>query len=313
VPAYYASIVAVLLAWPLLFHAPGTGYQLATARGVYELLVHLAFLHALVLTYQGIPVGLGGVNNSWWTLTWEATFYLLLPLIAERFARRPRTWAGVALVAAAACRMVAFSGDRASSRVLTTLPAGLARVVPVMAEGIIGFGGHFAVGMLVAWHYVHHRSRRAASWCVVAGIVGVAAAHVWIGGAVLSVPGQVDPHTIAYLLGRPAYAIAFGLLLYGLAVTAPAAPAFARGAFRWLGDRSYGVYLFHGIVLALIAKHLGSIGEFRSTRAFLVVCALAVPGSLLLGALSWSLLERPVIRWVRRSNDAPVRGGPEVV
>ncbi|MEW6271096.1 MAG: hypothetical protein AB1689_17580, partial [Thermodesulfobacteriota bacterium] len=73
---------------------------------------------------------------------------------------------------------------------------------------------------------------------------------------------------------------------------------------RWLGDVSYGVFLWHvPLVLAVLGTRLV---RPRTDVGFVVLCGLVVPASLLLGWLSRRLVEEPAIRWARgRSRGKP--------
>jgi peptidoglycan/LPS O-acetylase OafA/YrhL len=74
-------------------------------------------------------------------------------------------------------------------------------------------------------------------------------------------------------------------------------------AARWLGDVSYGVFLWH-LPLILAARPLTAwVGE-RTTAGYVVLCTLVLPSSLLLGWLSRRLVEQPAIAWARRRTGA---------
>jgi len=74
-------------------------------------------------------------------------------------------------------------------------------------------------------------------------------------------------------------------------------------SLRWIGARSYGLYLWHYPVIVL-TNPVVNTGEFHLTRALLQVAA-----SFVLAALSWKLVEEPILRGgKRRDSQAASRG-----
>jgi peptidoglycan/LPS O-acetylase OafA/YrhL len=67
--------------------------------------------------------------------------------------------------------------------------------------------------------------------------------------------------------------------------------AFAWRPAVWLGERSYGFYLWHYPVLLMLHLH-------HATTAVCVVIAL--PATLMLTELSWRVVEQPFLRLKRR-------------
>ena len=127
-PAYYLQLAALFLAVLPLLH--GWSYWRSDLY-VYALnaAAHGLFLHNLApLTSASM-----GVNGALWTLGVEAQFYLLLPLVAPLFVRRPAAMLAAAMAIALAWRL--FAG---SDFLRAQLPAYL---------------GHFALGIVLgrAW------------------------------------------------------------------------------------------------------------------------------------------------------------------
>src|SRR5690625_3168931 len=69
---------------------------------------------------------------------------------------------------------------------------------------------------------------------------------------------------------------------------------------RWIGDRSYGIYLFSWPIQVFTEIRLASVP--RATRDLLIIA-----GTIGLAAVSYRLLERPVVEglppWRRRASD----------
>jgi peptidoglycan/LPS O-acetylase OafA/YrhL len=74
----------------------------------------------------------------------------------------------------------------------------------------------------------------------------------------------------------------------------------------WLGMVSYGIYLWHVPFRDLID---GWLGVPRGALALGLLFVLTLAGGIVLGALSWYLIERPTQAWARareRRQDLPV-------
>jgi peptidoglycan/LPS O-acetylase OafA/YrhL len=289
VPPYYAVLALCLLAWPLLTTADMAGRVTADAA-----FAHAMFAQQEARLLPGYDGALGfAVDPVVWTLSLEALFYLVLPLVAGWFWRWP--WQAVALaVAVGVAGRLALgdvAGARAESVLLSAFPLHLA---------------DFAAGMGAALLYVRLRpSARAAAVvgcvCAVAALVAIAAAGGADAGAV-----RDGVRSNALLMALLPFAFAGAVL--GLAL----APAGLRRAFeaapaRWLGTVSYGVFLAH-YPLLLLARTTLDFEHDGSRGAFLALTAFALPASLLAGGLSWVAVERPARRWARASSRAAAIG-----
>ena len=64
---------------------------------------------------------------------------------------------------------------------------------------------------------------------------------------------------------------------------------------RWIGERSYGLYLIH---LGLMGHIMQRIGESHSyPLTFAVLALVALGASLLAADLIWRFVERPALSW----------------
>lgn len=297
VPAYYVSLfVQALLVRPLT----GFASPLATPGGWLVFVAHLLFLQhelptslARVAGYPGHVVGFG-VNGVVWSLSIEALFYVALPLVAARFFRRPLLGLALAVAGSVAWRALAWQAA----------PAALAATPPRLLEQFPAFLAHFAFGMSGALLYVRAWRRGTARRApgTITAVLQITALAVLVavmvehGGALVRAPGIIHARQLTAL----GPALAFAVLLT-LAAAAPGGPlrVLAHPASRWLGDVSYGVFLWH-MPLILAARPLAVRAGDESTASYLVLCALVLPASLLLGWLSRRFVEQPAIAWARR-------------
>ena len=87
------------------------------------------------------------------------------------------------------------------------------------------------------------------------------------------------------------------------------APAWFAGPVRWLGTRSYAIYIVHVTVLAdIVGKPLAETGLLPLPLC--VALAIALPAGL--AELSWRFLETPILR-LRPRQDAAARTGHSVL
>jgi peptidoglycan/LPS O-acetylase OafA/YrhL len=300
-PAYYVALAATV--GLLFFLSHTTAYGLTRHNVGLNLLLHATFLQHNVGSALGLPEGFG-INGAVWTLSIEALFYAILPLVAVRFFRRPVIGLGLGLAIAAAWRLaVAHSTLHVASLPGVATP-GATRVI--LITQFPSFAGHFALGMMAAWLFVKmRRSRFAGSpWTVMIQVLGLS-------GIILSMElsghrdlaktaGPLDHWTTTTPL-----ALSFAVLLLSTAL----APRWAQWPVtnrvaRRLGDISYGIYLSHllFVELALTALHFFPAGNLV---AFLRMVGFVATGSLLVGWASFVGVERPLMRWARRRSARP--------
>ncbi|WP_205697975.1 acyltransferase [Conexibacter sp. SYSU D00693] len=221
-----------------------------------------------------------------WTLTVEATFYVLLPLLgagALWLARgRLRGAPAAGPVAVAVALLVGgvawnwWTSDR-------DLPPTVTKVLPAMAP-------YFAVGMLAA---VAVRGRRldgrAVGVLVALGALLVAGNGWWAYREALEGSTAIELRIVRDL---PA-AIGFALVVGAVAAAAQVPRGLGSRPLAWTGKVSYGLYLWHVPVL-LVARAEGLLPA-SAFGAF----AVALPPSLAVAAVSWYLVERPAMAWAR--------------
>jgi peptidoglycan/LPS O-acetylase OafA/YrhL len=113
-------------------------------------------------------------------------------------------------------------------------------------------------------------------------------------------------------------------MLYLVVATAVVAPAvlsespvttalLGNRAMRYAGDISYGVFLYHLVVLRWVVSALG-LPLFAGD--LVQVLPLVLAGSVLLAATSRRFLEDPILRWAHRMRPGgrvTTPGGPTTV
>jgi peptidoglycan/LPS O-acetylase OafA/YrhL len=295
-PAYWLVLALVVAGASLISADPHRIWHYVTTDSVAAHLVMMPGAARLIPGYDG---ALGfGADPVVWTMTVEALFALVLPLVATVCVRRP--WlllaaavAGVALRAVIVAHGIGLSATR-QDQLLSLVP-------PLLTN--------FALGMGAAVVWARTRGSavggRLASLAVPAALVLVVAA-VLTGGANA---GVVRRGAERSLLVGAVVPLAAAVLCAALAAGAGTVTARALSArpIRAAGRWSYGMYLVHFAIIGLCVTTFG-LSTNGSTRAFVVMVAAVVPLALAYGAASSRFLEAPVRAWVRRyvsSSSAP--------
>ncbi len=288
-PAYWVVLALVIAAAPLIVNDPERVFERITPE---SLLAHLTLMPGLARLIPGYEGAIGFTANPvLWTLTVEALFALILPFVAVACARRPVLLLGGAVLAGLALRWA------------ITLPG--ADLTRVSEDRLLSLGppllSDFGVGMgaVLVWARLGRRGPDGARLAalVVPALVVLVLAAVVAGGA--------DASDVRFDLARsiPLNAIvplAVGALCAGL-VAAPEhglSRALASRPVRASGRWSYGIYLVH-FPLILFCLTTLDLSRDGTTRAWVVMVAVAAPLSAALGAASFRFVEEPVRRWAR--------------
>ena len=255
-PALWCIIIVTVVVASLF------GFNFLTPRAVAWFFTQLA---GLIWTPQFLRgFGFGSYNGALWTIPIELQFYFLLPILyaAARSPRHRTAWIGAAwLVFTAVAYLYATK----------TLPLAESTSEPILHKLVrYSFVPHiylFLSGVLLQrWHA--HRSR----WIAGKGLF-------WLAGYI----------TLYFLIpASPASYIAKTILMAVTVISlAFTAPGLAERVLRG-NDISYGVYIYHGLVLNVLIE----LGCRQSPVWMIVVFALTFG----LGWLSWVFVERPFLK-----------------
>ncbi len=282
-------MLAVVIIWVALAHSS----ELPALRGnvvaasLYMSNWWLIFQHVSYFARFGPPSPLGHL----WSLAIEEQFYLIWPwllLLGLRYIREPsrptRAPPRLAIVT-----LVLAAGSTIAMAALYHPGFDPSRVydgTDTRASGLL-----IGAALAMVWPSARRRAgtTRAMRWKL---------DYVGLGGLIV----------ICLLIWRTNQYSAFpyrgGMLLLSIAtalvIMACVYPGSRLGRIlgmrpiRWIGVRSYGIYLWHYPVIVLTAA--GGLGRFDLPRA-----AVQVTITIILAALSWRLVEEPVRQAGRRS------------
>jgi len=233
-----------------------------------------AFAHQSYFALYGPPPPF----QHLWSLAVEEQFYLIWPLIVT---------AVLVLIRRRRLRpFVAWAGAAASALAM------LALYHPGADPSLVYYGTDtHATGLMVG-------AALALTWPL--GKVATAARKFWLpldlaGAAGLAVLGWAAWHLsgadpFVYPYGLCIAAVASGALVLAAAAPGRIGRALSAPPLRWLGIRSYGIYLWHWPVIAIT---VGVAERSAATVPARIIESLAPIG---LAAASWRWLEEPILR-----------------
>jgi peptidoglycan/LPS O-acetylase OafA/YrhL len=217
-----------------------------------------------------------------WSLGVEEQFYIVWPL-ALVLMLRMRRGLGAAFVLAS-CGALASLADR-----LVADPANEFYRTDTHADGLL-LGCALAIALAAGW------TDRIGDRLLGAGAL--------IGGAVLAlltiwaVLPDWQHATVWQGIEETVVALAAAAVILAAYRGSRATALLGNRALVWVGRRSYGLYLYHWIVMVQVALWLGTTRDDR-------VILFAAPTSSLAAAISWRYLELPIMRQHRRGAEDP--------
>ena len=237
VPAYYVQLFFLFVVFVPLYY--GSNYWMRNLGYLaYNIPAHLSFLHYTTPLSSASM----NVNGALWTLSLEAQYYVILPLLAPLFVRAPwRTLVALLAIATAWRWLSSHDMDAlvAWQKSLAWKEVPESAIRHLVETQLPAFLGHFALGVMLGRAWLLARAPRSG----IARLAWIAAA---CGGLLMvylvhsSLPGFFGDYTFATA------PLAFALALHVAITVAPRiGKAFAIAPLRFLGRISYSAYLYH--------------------------------------------------------------------
>ena len=282
VPSYSLAVVAVLVFYAI----PQGGYPSVRAM-LKDLVTHLTFTHTFFVdTYIGtnLPVVL-------WTLAVEVQFYILWPIVAMLYTRKPAWTCGALIVFACAVRgWVYIRPD--TTMYINQLPCMLDLYACGMAAALI-FARLNASGK---------PSAGARRWIAALGMLACFIGMIWVmyrqpvGNYEAIRQGQLTWRLPLALLGG-------GFLVCGCLAPSGLSKAVGNPLTRFLAAISYNFYIWHQFLACRLkdwhipayeADMPNQAGEQPWQTRYTLMCFAA---ALVLAAAVTFLFERPIQKW----------------
>jgi peptidoglycan/LPS O-acetylase OafA/YrhL len=277
-PLYYGLLLVAFVVVPRL--APRTFWPgVPAADRVWFWLYGVNFLRV----FKG-PASVGSLEHLW-SLAVEEHFYLVWPLLVLRLGRRTLmgVCAVVPLASLALRSYLVLRGWIVAAYMLTPCRIDAMAIGAFLALAVRGPGGVAAV---------LPRARVAALAAGLPLLLMIGRRH----GLLYHLGGEVQT------VGYPLLAVFFGSMMV-LAVASPASSSYGWAvrmpALRFVGKYSYGVYMYHFLLLgefgrlfppAALSRHLGS-----DLLGVLASLGLSMGCSVAIAWASWHAYERPFL------------------
>jgi peptidoglycan/LPS O-acetylase OafA/YrhL len=230
------------------------------------------------------PVMAEPLNLVWWTLPVELSFYLILPLIGV--ISRAVDWRAMllaALLITLSWRSWVFLSANADN-LMSTLPV-MDSLIGVFFTFMLGFSMNFVSMKPSA------RSRRVIFW---SGVISLLALMQW----------QLTLNEV-YWTGHWILVVWPPMVALSIALCWSIASENPRGngngsavrALVWLGHVSFGIYLWHFQVMRTLVLLWPELWSTPSMS--LLALLISLPATLVLAAISYYCVERPLMAWGR--------------
>ena len=248
------------------------------------------------------------INGPLWSIGLEVSCYLLLPIVLYLIFRIARTtaWAYVGLLTAIVVLQAinpviikVFMTDNNQKGWQFGIDGGAKQWLPYW--NISTFFTQFLIGSLAALVIVHLRSKETKPTRIFDFAFIATAIQATILVVSRLTPGWEDSFT-----QQPYLSPFFAILMAGLLVFGSHSKYVSRvldnRLFSWLAKLSFGIYLWHVVVIEVIARKFVSNYVFSGLNdvwQWLFISAIVFGSAIAISALSWRLLESPILIAVR--------------
>jgi peptidoglycan/LPS O-acetylase OafA/YrhL len=276
-PALIMVLIVVLVATPVLDNEvlPERGIEALAAVFYVSNWVTIASDVSYFQRFSG-----PGPLDHLWSLAVEEQFYLLWPLVLlvlfkalrGRLDRMAQVTLGMAAVSFLLMLLLAAPGfDNSRAYQGTDARAG----------GLL-----IGAALAMVWPPTQQANNVSTNRRLIVDLSGVAAVAIIIGMFVFTNEYSMWLYRGGILLLSLATAVLVGAAVHPASVVGP---VLGVQPLRWIGERSYGIYLWHLPVVAFMPQAV------LATRP-LVRAGVQLALIILLSALSWALLENPIRR-----------------
>lgn len=255
-------------------------------------------LHYLLL-FNYSSQSIFAINPAFWTLAVEMQFYALFPFIFLLLTGLPRGFrvAGLLMLAILAYFIHLQIMQCGHCQAWGSLEANTSKGPnPVLAYSLLAHLPHFLLGVMGGSGYWMLSAIRKRHYLVVQGWAeGVAWIAIFLVLIILATPLE-DKLSIPFgHYTLPLVPMALALIVVCTHYTVLLKSLLELPPIRWIGQVSYGVYIFHLPVLNVIERYMRNAG-WPVAQHWLIFLIIAIALTLAVAAISYYLLERPLLR-----------------
>lgn len=236
------------------------------------------------------PTSNSFITGAAWTISVEFTFYLIFPFLARFTLEQGMGYLLRLLLLLAVIKLAAFH--------VSTNP------MHMFYSTLVGRLDQFVIGMLAACLAVHYSRffRCYGKWILPAGTTAIVVAVSFQARyASYFLPDQKQMTWIGWGMVE---ATLWASVVTGYVSAAPRVPQVLGRLAEAAGTWSYSLYLWHGLVIFILQRHVGMISVSDSLIwNFTFNLLLVVPVAVALAALSYRTIEEPFLRLRRRYVD----------
>jgi peptidoglycan/LPS O-acetylase OafA/YrhL len=261
----------ILRIWPLYYLIVflGLGVLPILLGPTYALSDFPPYKTVLILLLMPNLVGVLGPLTHLWSIGLEEQFYLVWPWVLRSTGRFIRVSLGIVIVKIAIAPVVtAFHVDSLELLFLSLR-------FECMAIGALGAYLYFHKHWLLRWVY-----SPVGQGCGLVTIVFL---------AVVDIPVS--------LLGNLITSVLFTVLILNVATNTRSWIRFENQTINALGKISYGVYMYHYLLLYIVIFTLNAVGMQEGHLYSLVLYSVTIGGTLFLAAVSYRWFESPFLQW----------------
>ena len=288
-PAYYGALTLLIVLSGMWRHPAAYA----------DIALHYTFL------FNFAEFSIFSINAPFWTLAVEMQFYILLPLIFVLLSKIDRSWRlGLLAVLCLAAYGLHYWINSSVTRIIDwPFATWLTWIRPhgaVLTHSLLAHLPHFLLGVIGAYLFLNLKARTGEQdprytrnnemvfWCAF--------------GVILLLLATPFGDWIQIPYGRYGLPLAT-LLLVAMIISVPDS-RFARrildsAPLRGLGAISYGIYIYHLPCLTLVDRYMAK-AQLDAATHWLLFGSTSLMLSILAATLSFLLIERPVLKRVRR-------------
>lgn len=250
------------------------------------------------------------VNGPLWSISFEVTSYLLLPLgfaalfllgrLTGRGWQSRVLWVGTIALALLAHWLFAryYRVDMRDRGWEYGLIGGAKTWMPQFNP--FAFFAMFAIGALAGGLQVRWARYRHVLFDAIA--LGALLWGIYLMGVQLSAKTADGYGWLGIPYGFPWFVLAVGLFLSAAPSSAVLGQVLDNRLTRYVAQISFGIYIWHYVVLELVRMYWDPLidhGKASDPTRFVVTCAIITVITFTVAHLSYHLVENPVIQWAR--------------